>query len=55
MKVDFNANPDTAFHSNANPDPASQNNPDPDENNVLTFVRSPRRAKLDCLTSGILS
>jgi hypothetical protein len=28
---------------------------DPGENYGLTFVRSPRRAKLDCLTSGILS
>jgi hypothetical protein len=32
LDFDFNADPDTAFHSNANPgpDPASQNNMDPD-------------------------
>jgi hypothetical protein len=28
-KVDFNADPDPAFHNNSDPDPASKNNPDP--------------------------
>ncbi len=31
--VDFNADPDSAFHSNADPDPASQKNADPDAQN----------------------
>ncbi len=30
LNLDFNADPDPAFHSNADPDPASKNNADPD-------------------------
>jgi hypothetical protein len=51
----FNADTDPDFHS-IQLSKIIRIHADPDDNNkMLTLVRSPRRAKLDCLTSGILS